>query len=160
GHEVLLRGLNFQPSAPDAYLYNEFPPRATYDALSHRWHVRAVRAFLDLDQWRRPCSVKRVNAGYDPHYRQAFTSFVRAATERGIYVIVVVGDAPRFACDSSVSLPLPPKAPGDSRLDASSFWWDVATTFKKNPLVGFDLYNEPHAVSGSVWLNGGAMSGS
>lgn len=157
GHQVLFKGVNFQPSAPDPYLFNEFPPRSAYDALARHWRVRAVRAFLDLDQWMKSCSVTRSRGDYDPYYRQAFTSYVRAATERGIYVILVLGSAPRYVCDTSLPHALPAKVTQSSPADARSFWYDVATTFKNNPLVGFDLYNEPHDVSNAVWLNGGRM---
>jgi len=48
---------------------------------------------------------------------------------------------------------------------APAFWTSVANTFKSNSSVIFDLYNEPHDVSWSCWLNGstapqsGACSG-
>jgi len=35
------------------------------------------------------------------------------------------------------------------------FWSTLAGRYKNNPLVAFDLYNEPHDISDSVWLNGG-----
>jgi hypothetical protein len=35
-----------------------------------------------------------------------------------------------------------------------AFWSSVATTFLGNPGVVFDLYNEPHDISWSCWLNG------
>jgi hypothetical protein len=44
---------------------------------------------------------------------------------------------------------------------APTFWSEVASRYgdptspEYNPLVAFDLYNEPHNISDSVWLNGG-----
>jgi hypothetical protein len=38
---------------------------------------------------------------------------------------------------------------------AVSFWNSVAARYAGNPLVAFDLYNEPHDISDQVWLNGG-----
>jgi hypothetical protein len=35
-----------------------------------------------------------------------------------------------------------------------AFWSSVATTFLGNPGIVFDLYNEPHDISWSCWLNG------
>jgi len=35
------------------------------------------------------------------------------------------------------------------------FWNQVASRYGKNPLVAFDLYNEPHNISDQVWLDGG-----
>jgi hypothetical protein len=38
---------------------------------------------------------------------------------------------------------------------ATDFWSSVASRYANNPLVAFDLYNEPHDISDQVWLNGG-----
>jgi hypothetical protein len=39
-----------------------------------------------------------------------------------------------------------------------SFWKSIANRYKGNPLVGFDLYNEPHDISWAQWLNGGQLT--
>ena len=39
-----------------------------------------------------------------------------------------------------------------------NFWEQVAARYKSNPLVAFDLYNEPNNIPDSVWLNGGQAS--
>jgi aryl-phospho-beta-D-glucosidase BglC (GH1 family) len=41
---------------------------------------------------------------------------------------------------------------------ALTFWQEVARRYGPNPLVGFDLYNEPHDISDAVWRNGGAAT--
>jgi len=38
------------------------------------------------------------------------------------------------------------------------FWQQMATRFRHNPLVAFDLYNEPHGITDSVWLDGGSTT--
>jgi hypothetical protein len=38
------------------------------------------------------------------------------------------------------------------------FWSSVATTFASNPLVVFDLFNEPHDITDDVWRDGGQVS--
>jgi len=40
--------------------------------------------------------------------------------------------------------------------NATQFWQDVATRYANNPAVIFNIYNEPHDVSWSVWRNGGS----
>jgi hypothetical protein len=40
---------------------------------------------------------------------------------------------------------------------ALEFWRQVATRYRSNPLVAFDLYNEPHDISDDVWLRGGRI---
>ncbi len=37
---------------------------------------------------------------------------------------------------------------------SSAFWTSVASFYKSDPAVLFDLYNEPHDISWSCWLNG------
>jgi cellulase (glycosyl hydrolase family 5) len=157
GHTVMLRGVNFQPSAPDPYLANEFPAKRIYDGLSKHWKPTVVRAFLDLAQWERtPCLQK--HRTYDQHYRSVFQSFVRSETERGIFVILALRKTPRRPCDTSDHYLLPAASDSDTG-DANAFWSDVATTFRHNPMVGFDLYNEPTTTSSSLWLSGGPIGG-
>lgn len=40
-----------------------------------------------------------------------------------------------------------------------TFWKSVATKYKNNPWIIFELYNEPHDISWSVWRNGGDAGG-
>jgi|DewCreStandDraft_4_1066084.scaffolds.fasta_scaffold05757_1 hypothetical protein len=40
--------------------------------------------------------------------------------------------------------------------NATQFWQDVATRYANNPAVIYNIYNEPHDVSWSVWRNGGS----
>jgi hypothetical protein len=42
-------------------------------------------------------------------------------------------------------------------VNAIAFWQQVASRYKGNPLVAFELFNEPHNISNSVWLNGGGL---
>jgi aryl-phospho-beta-D-glucosidase BglC (GH1 family) len=41
---------------------------------------------------------------------------------------------------------------------STEFWSQVAARFANNPLVAFDLYNEPHGISSQVWLHGGSVA--
>ena len=43
---------------------------------------------------------------------------------------------------------------------AVTVWTTLANRYKSNPLVGFDLYNEPHDVSDTVWHSGGTVTSS
>ena len=143
GHTVMLRGVNFAPSTPDPYLVNEFPSKRIYDALSSRWKPTVVRAFLDLAQWMHPCALITKQKKYDRYYRQAYGSFVRAETARGTYVILVLGSTPRHPCGASTHNVMAVADPSHPESDSAHFWTNIAQTFKNNPLVGFDLYNEP-----------------
>jgi hypothetical protein len=41
---------------------------------------------------------------------------------------------------------------------AMTFWRQVADRYKDNPLVAFDLYNEPNNISNAVWRDGGSAN--
>jgi endoglucanase len=43
-------------------------------------------------------------------------------------------------------------------VDSPEFWSEVAARYANNPLVAFDLYNEPNDISDAVWLNGGTTT--
>lgn len=174
GRPVVLRGLNFGPDAPDpSGLVNEFPEGAVYDGLVSAWHANVLRATIDLDQWMQSCVAGpdgSLGGGYDANYQAAFKEYVAAATERGIYVILALAKSPRFTCDpaGSTGQISAERDAGNASDDALSFWSSVAGTFGSNPLVGFELYNEPHIRSSdvtagtnpdAVWLNGGLVDG-
>jgi endoglucanase len=110
------------------------------------WHINAVRIPLNEDCW---LSINGVNPAYaGATYRTAIQTYVNLLHQHGLYAI----------------LELHWNAPGTSRAtgqqvmpDADhspAFWTSVATLFKADPAVLFDLYNEPHDVSWSCWLNG------
>jgi len=44
-------------------------------------------------------------------------------------------------------------------VDSVTFWTQVATTFKSNPMVLFELYNEPFVTDWGIWLSGGSSCG-
>ena len=46
---------------------------------------------------------------------------------------------------------------GQLMADSNSvtFWHQVATKYKNDPLVLFELYNEPHDIPWNIWVNGG-----
>ena len=70
-------------------------------------------------------------------YRAIIDQAITAASSRGVYLII---DLHRFG------------APKD---DHVAFWKACAETYKDNPAVIFELFNEPHGISWEVWKNGG-----
>lgn len=74
-------------------------------------------------------------------YRKVISDAVQAASSRGAYLIL---DLHRF------------RAPMDTDV---AFWKDAATTYKDNPAVIFEIFNEPYGVSWEEWRNGGALDG-
>merc|ERR1719262_1374437 len=45
---------------------------------------------------------------------------------------------------------------GKGKTNCVDFWDSVASTFGNNPMVFYELYNEPHRVDESTWANGDA----
>jgi hypothetical protein len=155
GQPVLLRGgqiegvFNFTfVSRPTA---TAFP--ALVKVMHDTWLMNVLRLPTCAYAWQQD------QAGYISRLQMA----VQQANAAGLYVIIdaydAVGCNPTFL-HSIYHLPTP-------SLDA--FWRAVAGTFRSNPMVIFDVYNEP-AIGGTwrgryttqewqLWLNGGTVGG-
>lgn len=112
------------------------------------WGMNVVRLPLWSREW--------LNLANDcPNYQQTVTKAIANAEAAGLYVIVDLQWNAPFNAEWGLGLwqyPMP-----DANTDAK-FWTDIATRYKADPSVLFDLLGEPHDVSWSVWLNGGAVS--
>ena len=110
------------------------------------WHVDAVRVPLNENCW------LNINMGSSTMggsvYQQAIINFVNALSQSSIYAILDL----HVAATGSNSLGAPQPMPDADH--APAFWSSVATTFKNNPGVLFDLFNEPNPGTWSCWLNG------
>jgi endoglucanase len=99
------------------------------------WHTNTVRIPLNEDCW---LGINHVSPRYGgAAYRIAIKRYVHVLHRVGLYVILDLHwNAPGKARAASQQ-PMPD-------LDHSpAFWKSVATTFKHDPNVVFDLYNEP-----------------
>jgi endoglucanase len=74
---------------------------------------------------------------------------VRLVTELGMVALLDLHWNSLTSCGSYGQQPMA-DYPG-----AINFWQQVAARYKNNPLVAFDLYNEPHGISDQVWRFGG-----
>jgi len=126
----------------------------------------AVRVPLNEACWNGNSYVKRAYAGAT--YRKAVTGYVRRLNANGLVAIVDLHwtngtyTGPASACVSAQAVcqkPMPDAA------GAVPFWKSVATTFKGNDAVIFDLFNEPYpefadhnilAQGWRCWLHGGS----
>lgn len=119
-------------------------------ALMKSWGANMVRLPISQSWW------VAGNKLYDPGYKARVVDAVTKARALGLAVIVDLHASDRgdknFAgtpdgqqmADENISIP---------------FWRDVATTFKDDGGVIFELYNEPHDITSAVWLNGGQIAG-
>jgi endoglucanase len=103
------------------------------------WGVNAVRIPLNEDCWLGLNVVTAADSG--PGYQEAIGSYVTALQAGGIYPILDLhftegpGGAPAGVATGLQAMP--------DAAHALDFWTSVATTFKSNNKVIFDLFNEP-----------------
>ena len=122
------------------------------------WKTDAVRVPLNEDCW---LGINGVAAAYSgANYRTAIINYVNLLNENGLYAIL----------DLHWTAPGTTKATGQEPMPdqdhSPAFWTSVASTFKNNHAVIFDLFNEPYPdntgdspAAWSCWKSGGTCSG-
>ena len=100
------------------------------------WHINAVRIPLNEDCW---LDINGAPAAYSgASYQTAIENWVAALNADGIITILDLQWAAPGTYQSNEQWPM---ADEDH---APAFWTSVATTFKSDPAVIFDLFNEPY----------------
>jgi aryl-phospho-beta-D-glucosidase BglC (GH1 family) len=94
------------------------------------------------------------DCSYDANYVSTVDRIVNDVTSRGMVLVLDLHTNALTACGAWDQQQKMPDA------QAVSFWQAAATRYKNNPLVAFDLYNEPHDVTDAQWKNGGSISSS
>ena len=122
------------------------------------WNANVVRVPLNETCWLGINGVAPAYAG--DNYRRAITDFVALLNRAGLVVIL---DLHWSAAGTAIALG---QAPMPDRDHTPEFWRQVATTFKGNDRVMFDLFNEPFPDNNSdtpeawrCWRDGGTCSG-
>lgn len=170
GEEFIPRGVNwpsFEYACVQGWGYsNQGANPATAQAMLG-WGINTVRIPLNQDCWLGDDGQPR-NRLLGPNltpagYRTAVAKFVTELTGAGLAVIL---DLHWTGGQGSVSDGLRPMA--DDRSD--DFWTSVATRFRDQPSLIFDVFNEPHSrwnpaagrwafdQSWSCWANGGCTA--
>jgi hypothetical protein len=145
GRPLQLVGLNRSGSeyrCIQGYGIFDGPTDATAIAAMKSWHINAVRVPLNEDCWLGINGAKREYSG--AAYRSEIKAFVQRLNAAGLYVIL---DAHWNAPGRSQAMTQ------QSMLDADhgyALWRSIASTFRSNQSVLFDLYNEPHNLGGSA----------
>jgi hypothetical protein len=110
------------------------------------WGVNAVRVPLNEDCW---LGINGVNPAYaGVNYQSAMRAFVNRLQAHGLDVIL---DLHWGAPGGQLALGQEQAPDADH---AAAFWSSVASQYKGLSGVAFDLFNEPHDISWSCWLNG------
>ena len=111
------------------------------------WGDNVVRVMLSENYW------DSADCAYVPGYASAVDQVVKSITSRGMVAMLDLHNNSTTPCGPSAQQRMA-DAPG-----SITFWQSVASRYRGNPLVAFDLYNEPHDITWSQWLNGGTLTG-
>ncbi len=113
------------------------------------WHANTVRVPLNEDCW---LGINGAPGQYSgSNYQNAIVQFVSLLRKNGLYVIL---DLHWNAGGGNEAWSQQEMADADH---SPTFWGSVAGAFKSDLGVVFDLYNEPHDIAWSCWLNGGCQ---
>jgi endoglucanase len=115
------------------------------------WDIDAVRVPLNEDCWLGLFT--KHGLGGAP-YRRIVERYVRALNRAGLYVILDLHWAGAGDVKADGQTPMA------DALHAPAFWRSVASTFKRDHALVFDLFNEPYGISWSCWLHGCLVPGS
>jgi endoglucanase len=146
GHTVRLLGVNRTSSeygCVDGFGYDDGHFDNSDAKAIASWGANAVRIPLNEDCW---LGINgQPNSNQDPGqkltragYQQEIKRYVADLNGQGIYAIL---DLHWSAPGSQVALEQQPMPDQDH---SPAFWTSVASAFKKNPAVVFDLFNEPY----------------
>ena len=141
GQTIRLLGVNHPSSeyaCVDGYGYNDGHQDDADAAAIASWNANAVRVPLNEDCWMgingQPNSKTLTASGY----RQAVKEYVSFLNAHGLYAIL---DLHWTAPGTQVAAEQQPMPDSDH---SPAFWESVASTFKGNPAVVFDVFNEPY----------------
>ncbi|WP_460525639.1 cellulase family glycosylhydrolase [Flindersiella endophytica] len=115
------------------------------------WQPNTVRVPLNEHCW---LGINGVPAEYGgANYQNAIAGWVGRLTGAGVNVVL---DLHWSAAGTASATGQQKMANADHSPD---FWRSVATRFKGNARVLFDLYNEPHDISDACWRDGCVVDG-
>ena len=116
------------------------------------WKANVVRIALNQDFWLAESPL------FDPYYSALVDDAVAWAEIAGMDVILDLHWSDRGLLGSCVSTPTSGCQQQMPDNNSPTFWSEVATRYRNDGRVMFELYNEPHDVSWTVWKSGGTTS--
>ena len=148
-HTVRLLGLNrsgTEYACFQGYGFFDGPSDLASIRVMKSWHINAVRLPLNEDCWLGINGVKPALSGR--RYRRVIRRYVKRLHRLGLFVVLDMhlAGAGHHIANQILRMPDADHAP--------DFWRSVASYFKQDHRLLFDLYNEPHYVSWSCWLHG------
>jgi hypothetical protein len=110
-----------------------------------QWGANEVRISLGEQKW------IATSCHYERGYPEAVDKIVQSVTSRGMVAMINLHFSALLPCGKPGLTPMA-DSPG-----SITFWQEVASRYRNNPLVAYDLFNEPN-VSQSTWLDGGPIT--
>jgi endoglucanase len=152
GQVVTLHGVNISGTEWQCLVGQAFygPSSEASIAAIAAWHVNAVRIPLNEDCW---LGINGAPADVSA-YHEAILEYVDRLHRHGLYAIL---DLHWSAPGDTLSHLGPGFAGFYEMADAEhspEFWESLASYFKEDHAVLFDLFNEPNGISWSCWLSG------
>jgi len=123
---------------------------ASFNA-ARSWGVNAVRVPLSEQFWFQSWGCRYPISAAD--YQNNVATVVQRITSRGMLAILDL----HLNVKQNTGWCGSGQQPMADYPRAITFWQQVAARFKNNPLVAFDLFNEPHDISWNTWRNGGTI---
>jgi endoglucanase len=144
GHPIILRGAQIE--SPFNYIKRwergEQPSASLnstiFNAMVHDWKMNVLR--LPTSNW--------IYAKYPVDYLNKLDQVVQQANAAGLYVVLDLHDTVQGGSPYSKDATLP-------KTEDIAYWKTIAAHYKNNPMVLFDLYNEPKYHDWNTWLHGG-----
>jgi Cellulase (glycosyl hydrolase family 5) len=144
GHPFMLQGAQIE--SPFNYIKNWQAGKSpslmlnstVFTAMAHDWKMNVLR--LPISNW--------IYAQDTTHYLNQLDQVVQEANAAGLYVILDLHDDVKSGSPYGDAADMP-------KAENIPFWQAIAAHFKTNPMVMFDLFNEPKDPNWQVWLHGG-----
>jgi len=161
GQQVQLRGVN-RSGAEYACVQNNGIFEGPVDQASvngiKSWHANVVRLPLNEQCW---LGINGINPSYSgANYRNAVAGYVNLLNQNGLYVILDLHWSAPGTTLATHQVPMPDQD------HSPAFWSSVASTFKGNDAVIFELFNEPWPdnqqdsdAAWTCWRDGGTCPG-
>ena len=102
-----------------------------------KWNINSVRIPLNEDCWLGINGVADASSG--ANYQNAIADYVTRLHKAGLYAIVEL----HWSAPGTFLANGTPKQPAPDADHSPAFWSSVADRFKSDPMIVFDLYNEP-----------------
>lgn len=149
GRAVRLRGVNrsgTEFACAQGWGFFDGPTDAASITRMLEWKINTVRVPLNESCW---LGINNVSTQFGgANYRAAIQQWVTRLHEAGLLVILDL----HWSAPGTTLATAQTEMPNADH--SANFWRSVATTFKNDPAVIFDAFNEPHLIDWACWRNG------